>query len=89
MVIVVSTDEVKYDLHVLLVQHGKVCSSCSKSRRGSHVCPLKELKRKGQARQGNDGSKAENKKRKSWAEDSKEDCKEMVEARKREGQLHD
>lgn len=38
-------DAVKYDLHVLLVKHGKVCSSCSKNGRGVKDCPLVEFKR--------------------------------------------
>jgi len=37
-------DEVKYDLHVLLVKHGKVCGQCSSRPRGSEPCPLKLLK---------------------------------------------
>ena len=37
-------DEVKFDLHVLMVQHGKLCGSCSKSGRGSKECPLSEFK---------------------------------------------
>lgn len=41
-------DEVKYDLHVLLVLHGKRCAACSK-RGGSakEDCPLAEHKRRG------------------------------------------
>ena len=40
-------DHIKYDLHVLLVAHGKVCSYCSSRKSGSvdaSECPIKILK---------------------------------------------
>lgn len=43
-------DDVKFDLHVLLVEHGKVCERCSRrskkrSSNGNHIrCPLIDLK---------------------------------------------
>ena len=38
--------DVKYDLHVLLVKHGKVCPRCNKSARGgAKECPLTVFKR--------------------------------------------
>ena len=42
-------DDVKYELHVLLVQHGKACGACRKSRRGVKDCPLVEFKRMSKA----------------------------------------
>jgi hypothetical protein len=39
-------DDAKYDLHVLLVCHGKQCASCGKTGRGAGGCPLAEFKRK-------------------------------------------
>lgn len=39
-------DDIKYDLHITLVEHGKTCSYCS-TRRGSipvEACPVRELK---------------------------------------------
>ena len=40
-------DDCKFNLHVLLVEHGKICAACSKSGRGvdAVACPLAELKR--------------------------------------------
>lgn len=45
-------DAIKYDLHVLLVGHGKVCRSCAKGGRTVHAaipeaCPLTPSKGKG------------------------------------------
>ncbi len=49
-------DELKYDLHVLLVRHGKACPTCAKAgsakqrgaaaaqRGGDTMCPLADLK---------------------------------------------
>lgn len=39
-------DDVKYDLHVLMVEHGKMCASCNKGRRGSSQCPLTPFRNK-------------------------------------------
>ena len=38
-------DDIKFELHVLLVEHGKKCAHCAKARRDSHklVCPLTAL----------------------------------------------
>jgi endonuclease-3 len=43
-------DDVKYELHVLLVKHGKVCAACLKGKgasgkSGKEECPLVEFKR--------------------------------------------
>ena len=40
-----AADDVKHDLHVLLVSHGKGCAACSKTGRGDKGCPIAELKR--------------------------------------------
>ena len=40
-------DDVKYDLHVLLVEHGKTCSYCNSRKRGpikASECPIKIFK---------------------------------------------
>lgn len=47
-------DAIKYDLHVLLVRHGKVCVACAKGGRTVHAaikdpCPLTVGKAKGKA----------------------------------------
>lgn len=47
------TDELKYDAHVLLVNHGKACPACAKAGSAKHrsaaggggvACPLADLK---------------------------------------------
>lgn len=43
-------EDVKYELHVLMVQHGKVCGSCSKSGRGAKSCPLAPFKKGGKGK---------------------------------------
>lgn len=40
-------DELKHDLHVLLVEHGKICAACNKSGRGLRLCPIANFKTKG------------------------------------------
>lgn len=45
-------DDVKYELHVLMVAHGKVCGACSKAGRGDKACPLAALKRGGKGKRG-------------------------------------
>ena len=50
-------DDVKYDLHVLLVAHGKDCASCKKGfRRGSSECPLSPFRNKRKAPNSKEGT---------------------------------
>ncbi len=55
-------DDIKYDLHITLVEHGKTCSYCS-TRRGSiaaEACPVRALKAARRKGDGTDaGTKAE------------------------------
>jgi hypothetical protein len=47
-------DDIKFELHVLLVEHGKVCGACSKGGRAktkSHACPLAAVKRRSTSKQ--------------------------------------
>jgi endonuclease III len=55
-------DDVKYELHVLLVQHGKKCSSCGKGaggggkgKRKEGGCPLVEFKNLKSGKSGDNG----------------------------------